>query len=277
MSERTTSTSDYFRDQFRLSRLSTSNFLDHATGEAAVIVQRLATRRYHLPGYSYWQDLVQFVLNNHTLLSFCCSHRLHPLTMQDRVFLLVGSMAFGLAATSGVYIWFYIWGRESLDLVVVEIPIGLVASAAAVINSIFDLFLWYMQSCPCCRPGALFDLDKKCYGKAWVWVGRHLAACLVGLSLLLASGAALVRYWVEADDGDNNNNQENDEGGGHGFSFLISYAIECILSFFLFDPIIAFVLFSGVLGCFRLPILGGRPWEMRSETDDSDASAMASV
>ena len=275
MSERTTSTSDYFRDQFRLSRLSTNDVLDHATGEAAVVVQRLATRSYHLPGYSYWQDLVQFVLNNHTLLSFCCSHRLHPLTMQDRVFLLVGSMAFGLAATSAVYIWFYIWGRESIDLVVVDIPIGLVASAAAILNSVFDLFLWYMHSCPCCLPGAFFDLDRKCYGKAWVWVGRHLAACLVGLSLIMASGAALVRYyWVEDDDHHDNGNEG---GGGHGFSFLISYAIECILSFFIFDPIIACVLFSGVLGCFRLPILGGRPWEMKSEKDDSDVAARASV
>ena len=187
-------------------------------------------------------------------------------------------MAFGLAATSAVYIWFYIWGKESLDLVVVDIPIGLVASAAAILNSVFDLFLWYMHSCPCCLPGALFDLDKKCYGKAWVWVGRHLAACLVGLSLIMASGAALVRYWVEEDDyDDNGNGNGNQGGGGHGFTFLISYAIECILSFFLFDPIVAFVLFSGLLGCFRLPILGGRPWEMKSEKNDSDATAMASV
>lgn len=264
MSERT-STSQYFRDQFRLSRLSTSDVIENATGEAAVVVQRLATRCYHLPGYTYSQDLIQFICNNHTVLSFFCSHRLHPFTLSDRLFLLVGSLAFGLAATSAVVIWFYTIGAESLDVGVIDIPIAFVAFWAAVINSVFDLFLWYLHSCPCCLPGAFFDLNERCYGKIWLWIGRHLAGFIVGLAACMAVAAVLIRSWVEEDQAAEKGGGGEAGGGGHGFSFLISYCIESVLSFFVFDPIIAYILFSGILGCFRLPILGGRPWEVLSE------------
>jgi len=274
MAERT-STSQYFRDQFRVSRLSTSDVVENATGEAAVIVQGLATRRYHLPGYSYSQDLIQFICNNHTVLSFCCSHRLHPFTLSDRIFLLVGSMAFGLAATSAVVIWFYTIGADSLDVGLVDIPIGIVAFWAAIINSIFDLFLWYLHSCPCCLPGTCFDLNNRCYGKAWIWVGRHLAAFIVGLAAIMATAAVLIRSWVEEDQAAANGGEA--ETDGHAYSFLISYLMQCFLSFFVFDPIIAYILFSGVLGCFKLPILGGRPWELMSEKDDDPAQTQAEI
>ena len=49
------------------------------------------------------------------------------------------------------------------------------------------------------------------------------------------------------------------------FSFMKAYCIEFAVSLFVYYPLIETVLFSGVLGCFRLPLLGGRPYEVRKE------------
>ena len=49
------------------------------------------------------------------------------------------------------------------------------------------------------------------------------------------------------------------------FSFLKGYAIEFVVSLFVFYPLVEAILFSGALGCGRLPFLGGRPREMKME------------
>lgn len=53
--------------------------------------------------------------------------------------------------------------------------------------------------------------------------------------------------------------------GVSSFSFLMGYAIEVAFALFLYFPLFGTVLFSGVLGCGRIPILGGRPLEVRRE------------
>lgn len=65
----------------------------------------------------------------------------------------------------------------------------------------------------------------------------------------LAIKTALVHYTSEEPD----------------FHFLLGYLIELVLSLFLYTPIVQTVVFSGFLGCGRMPFLGGRPREMRNE------------
>jgi len=47
------------------------------------------------------------------------------------------------------------------------------------------------------------------------------------------------------------------------FSFLVGYLLELVFALFVFYFVTSTVFFSGILGCGRLPVLGGRPYEMR--------------
>ena len=49
------------------------------------------------------------------------------------------------------------------------------------------------------------------------------------------------------------------------FAFFLGYALELVLALFLFYFITSTVLVTGILGCGRVPILGGRPYELWRE------------
>ena len=59
------------------------------------------------------------------------------------------------------------------------------------------------------------------------------------------------------------------------FSFFVGYALELVFALFLFYFITSTVFFTGILGCFRVPVLGGRPYELWREKmvkDDDEKS-----
>jgi len=49
------------------------------------------------------------------------------------------------------------------------------------------------------------------------------------------------------------------------FSFFVGYALELVCALFFFYFITSTVFFTGILGCFRVPVLGGRPYELWRE------------
>jgi hypothetical protein len=49
------------------------------------------------------------------------------------------------------------------------------------------------------------------------------------------------------------------------FGFILAYLVGMTLSFFLWYFVGLLILFSGVLGCYKLPVLGGRPREVAIE------------
>lgn len=57
--------------------------------------------------------------------------------------------------------------------------------------------------------------------------------------------------------------------GIDSFHFLARYSVELLLAWFFYFPVIGTILFSGILGCGRLPILGGRPRDVRLVEADS--------
>mmetsp|Transcript_19526 Transcript_19526/g.25240 ORF Transcript_19526/g.25240 Transcript_19526/m.25240 type:complete len:112 (+) Transcript_19526:101-436(+) len=59
-----------------------------------------------------------------------------------------------------------------------------------------------------------------------------------------------IKSWIKKDD------------SADKFTFLLGYAMELVVAFFVFYPLTSTVFFSGVLGCGRLPVLGGRPYEI---------------
>ena len=59
--------------------------------------------------------------------------------------------------------------------------------------------------------------------------------------------------------------------------FLYAYFVEMLLSLFLYSPIIQLIFFSGVLGCGRLPVLGGRPRSIRLEKRQQEKTGAGQV
>jgi hypothetical protein len=48
-------------------------------------------------------------------------------------------------------------------------------------------------------------------------------------------------------------------------SFLLNYVMEFALALLVYYPLGSVILFSGILGCGKLPILGGRPRDIYLE------------
>ena len=61
-----------------------------------------------------------------------------------------------------------------------------------------------------------------------------------------------------------------DSSNSKQFSFLVGYALELVFALFIFYFTTSTVFFSGILGCGRIPILGGRPYEVRREKANAD-------
>ena len=90
-----------------------------------------------------------------------------------------------------------------------------------------------------------------------------------------------VQYQQEQYQGDDNVDAADGDGdddfyvdweqidGPSSFRFLAKYCVELLLAWFVYFPVIGTVMFSGVLGCGRLPVLGGRPRDKRLVEQES--------
>ena len=94
------------------------------------------------------------------------------------------------------------------------------------------------------------------------------------MAVLLAIGVAtyFVLFRLEEDikdqtDYETTNFEEFAEDiiGEAKFTFFVGYALELVFALFIFYFITSTVFFTGILGCGRLPILGGRPYELWEE------------
>lgn len=182
------------------------------------------------------------------------------------------------------------------------------------VHSVFDMSIWYLMACFCFRPGGA------CQGKSRSGDGgggggrdRRRAKCrdscrnlgiyvavLVVLAVVAgATAVAVVRLnedmqrapdtaaeafadsqLLDGSDG------EAGDGTTNKFAFLVGYALELVVALFVFYFITSTVFFSGLLGCGRIPILGGRPYEIWKEKrkerlggdadEDEDAPGMLS-
>lgn len=287
------------RDQSSRDRLNA--YFESTSGlsrsERDIIIPALAIRSYHLPGNSYWQDWFSYLANNHPIFGICCHHRLHPVRTKIRVLSLLGSIAFGLAATN--IIWLYFQQHDDPTLLTLA-PNNVTSAVPAVTvpgnstesvksssieitqsmlvlwtlgggtHALFDNTIWFVSACVCCLPRGHTNYAK---WKQFQKFGTFFVLLAVVLCTAVASLVVLLRVVAESNEGvdvrniDNQVDQVDLQGVKHAssFRFLISYCIELTLALFVYYPMIAFMLFSGVLGCGRLPLLGGRPYEVRCE------------
>lgn len=265
------------------------------------VIPLLARRSYHLPGNDWWADWRQWFCNNHILFGICLHHPLHPLEWWERLLALVASVSFGLVATNSVN-EIYRYDRETMEEEVLSLlgfPISrgmiLLWTFGGLFHSIFDIVIWKIMACSCCHPGGFFG--KCCCSKSFQNCGSYMLLPVIMMLLSLAAFMVLVRASRGSDEAaaaaaeyeqnayNNNNNMGDDiqDGGsdddfhvewqnidGAGsFFFLARYSVELMMAWFVYFPVIGTIMFSGILGCGRLPVLGGRPKDIRLVEEES--------
>ena len=246
--------------------------------EEEYIIRLLARRSMHFPNNNWWKDWWQYMKNNHPLLGIFFHHPLHPLSVQNRLYILLASAAFGLSATNCVYLY-YAFTDEEMDKILVQITLdesplnfkklealevtyGMVTlwTFGSIIHSLFDICIWYISACACFISGA--RCSKR--GKLQV-VGSYIviaiAAMLVGIAFFAVFMRAaydrrlrLAEQGIVLDDF-----QWQELGRVRNFSFLIGYVVEMGLTYFAYYPVLITALMVGVVPCF------GRKKEMMKQ------------
>ncbi|KAL3809443.1 hypothetical protein ACHAXA_007785 [Cyclostephanos tholiformis] len=237
--------------------------------------RRLAARAYHFPGNTWWQDWMQYLSNTHTVLGLFFHHPLHPMKFQERLVILMGSIV-GMSISNFTYMYYIKNGYSMTEVVftfvVVDITRMMITlwTLGSFVHTMFDLLLWHMKACTICRYKGKIDENLM----RW---GRVAGLFVVVLATFAGVYAVLLRASIEykgegstseqaAESIRNNELYKIQFEDKRSFRFLLGYLVEFILALFVYYPIAVTILFSGVLGCGgRIPILGGRPREMKKE------------
>jgi hypothetical protein len=261
---------------------------------------------------SWCDDWRQYFSNNHPVLGICLHHPLHPIRFRMRLVILFGSIVFGLACTNVIWLWFRYHADETYFIVSVgsgnggtwisnstgvgddaatdgsaSYPVtkGMVVlwTLGGGLHACFDCTAWFLAACVCCLPGqALSHLERyRRVGSLFVvlvvLVVTALSTLVVVLRAManaspsetLSNPAAGVPSGGLLDDSLDLNEAPRDASA---YKFLIGYAIELALALFVYNPLIGTVLFSGVLGCGKVPVLGGRPFELACERKEAEVT-----
>ncbi|KAL7575851.1 hypothetical protein ACA910_003169 [Epithemia clementina (nom. ined.)] len=143
-------------------------------------------------------------------------------------------------------------------------------TVGGMIHAFHDNTIWFLTACVCCLPGrsmaALAGL------KRYVFI---LLAFFVVAIAAISSFVVVVRATLS----DNPDKSLYKSAGlvddeiepltgfedKSSFNFLLSYGVEILMALFVWYPLVGTLLFSGVLGCGRIPMLGGRPYEVLRE------------
>jgi len=264
--------------------------------QASIIIPLLAMRKYHLPGNNYCQDWIQYIRNNHPLLGIFFHQKLHPLRWGQRIVFLLGSISFGLIVTSFVTL-LYAYLRKDMNSILIcfkdvsegfiltnttsttssssssdspngssgtckfSITYGMVTlwTLGGLVHSIFDISLWFLSACCCLLPGGMLQRFGR-YRK----IGSYMVLILVACMCSMAVFSVILRAKYEARKtlilhGLSPSDASLLLHDAKSFSFILTYLIEQGLSWFVYYFIVVSLLFSGVLGCGCVPVLGGRP------------------
>jgi hypothetical protein len=139
------------------------------------------------------------------------------------------------------------------------------------LHALFDNSVWFIAACSCCflRPpsskAAAARLDY------WRKYGNYLVILLVLLVTAVCTFVVVLRATLNSETTSANVNSAglvdvlSNNVRARSFQFLIGYTVEVALALGVYYPIVGTILFSGILGCGILPLLGGRPRDVRLE------------
>lgn len=212
--------------------------------------------------------------NNHIVFGICFADKLHPVEWWERCIALLGSIAFGLAATTYAQLWDQ-YDPELMERNVVAINDYAITTGMIMLwtfgslgHGIFDFLSWHIMACACFHPGgrhADWYLAHRCKD-----LGSYLMIPIV-LALGALAGILVVIRASRRDsqaDGTYTDDLAYTDIDGHwrrvdglqSFSFMADYAIELGLAWLVYFPVVGTIMFSGILGCRgTIPVLGGRP------------------
>lgn len=257
--------------------------LVHAPCLIALVVSR-SNACNHIP--SDWMILELASLrfgNNHPFLCFWLADPRHPLGTPERVMNLIASLAFGLAATCSVVLWFHYEETRDFNNVAFSVPgtntnvtVGMLALVlfGGPLHVLFDLSVYFVQACPPCRVGGVFNSFPTAFQKCWLWIGAHVAFLITAASFSLAINVMLIRASINDGDG----NDEDITTRPEHYTFMLLYLLEVFVANFIVFPIGTFTMFSGVLGCCgRIPGLGGRPYQVRKHQRTLERKALQEI
>jgi len=210
--------------------------------------------------------------------------------MGQRVVMLIGSVAFGLAATCMVYLWFVQTGRDmneeafsvsigdnvmgnststvSTSYREVSVTHGMIVlwTVGSALHTMFDMTIWRVSACACCQHGG--SLECMACGRNW---GSYIVVVIVALLVAFSTFVVVLRATIESHDKDGVDDDTYDWGEFENiddFKFVLGYGIELFLALFVYNFLIGTIFFSGIFGC--LPLLGGRPRELKRLNDEKN-------
>lgn len=259
----------------------------------------LAHRACHIPGHSWARDWYQHVIaNNHCVFGLFLAYKFHPVTLAERIFVLLASVAASIVISEGFYI---IWlikegGYVSYDA---DTPIWnsykgykiAVYTIGAIVHTIFDLSIWAIAGCSCAEPGGMVDkLNKKTKTSPLIVFGIFCGTtCLAVLLWLLyetidngktgddkdADTNYTLAILDEGFDGIDWDTATSRVGSEEENDKWMSWFTHFLMYVFIYDLAFATIFFSGILncGCSKIPILGtllgGRPLELKEEEEEA--------
>ena len=130
-----------------------------------------------------------------------------------------------------------------------------------IIHTIFDLVIWNLFICPCCLPGSM------CSSTIVRNFSSYITISIIIMTVALATYLLVIRIirdqQIRDVEGQQAGDQDVAKAMGDPTGFLVGYAVELSLVYLVYFPLIATLIFSGILGCGRLPFLGGRPRQVQ--------------
>jgi len=279
-----------------------------------IVVPLLVRRSFHLPNNTPHQDWIQWMKNNHIIFGICFHHPLHPIETWERLIVFSGSIAFALVATNMAYIcdlfdgneiefnpnhiiYSFTWGdgddngdygddlytmnnNNDTAIRTFNITYGMILlwTFGCTFHSIFDVLVWNVSACSCFQPGGFFGTTKiaqKCND-----VGSYVLVPFVFALLTLGGYSSYLRVVnvnMELEDTYEDDLVDTLTRGILGdYSFLIRFVIELILTWFVFFPLLSYILFKGWLDCQsgRIPLLGGRKYDKRVLEEQLNSTEM---
>ena len=235
---------------------------------------------------------VERMRNNHPLLGICCKYKQHPIGIRQRIAILLGSISFGIAVSNIIYLYYKMNPEDNVLLLTVrswnytrfEITseMALLWTVGSVVHTMMDLLVWNISVCSCCLPGA-FCSCCGCFRK----LGQCMVIVICVLFCAMALLATLLRVHYDgqgyADEGtvsqDTSSTTSTPSLDGllanatiESFSFLLGYFIELSLVYFVYFPICATIVFSGIIPCIGRPrdVKRRSKKKMRKENNNDD-------
>jgi hypothetical protein len=266
------------------------------------IFTALAWRSYHIPTYSYWEDWYQYFANNHPILSICCHHARHPIRTPMRLLNLIASIIFGLLLTNIIWLFYVLNDDHNADTAWVTISLGdntalnntHIESVSSIENgdveitesmvvlwtigsaghALFDNTVWSLSACLCCLPCHSQESLQRFqrYGTIFMVFTAIAIGAIASFVVVLRASleeedvTRLQSAGLTDDEIDLLNGLEKSK-----FDFLLWYGVELALALLVYYPVVGTILFTGVLGCGKVPILGGRPYEVAQEKKRTEA------